>query len=369
MQRDDPEHEVGGGGRGGRHQMETSIQEMERNLQEMPPAPRRESLSSYTNWSQQSFFNSFVNENLAISNNSSNVDNENMDIGDVHDQLRASKFLNLMLMRLWRRRRAEVYGLHTLAHKYKEHTERLQEELSIRDRIISSERRRSDQLATQLNNTLDRFRLTWQSCHQIDKGSRHSNNREDKLRGQLMAKSQECENFEELLEACKKDLFRELAKFRNCSRLLANEQRRALQLELLNNELGNELLALREVLLVQNNLMVVSICVKQEQLNTAYETLKICEHELALLEIKYSQLREYDIQMEQRNNDAAKNMRFIQNVLFVQATRQSNPLYSCLYHISACVFDYFMPSYSTAARLDHTVRIFLALAFLLASFL
>ncbi|XP_068158347.1 uncharacterized protein [Drosophila tropicalis] len=366
MLRDEPEYKVEGGRR---HQLEAGIQEIEKKLQEMPPAPKRESLSSYRNWSQQRFFNSFMRENPAASNNKSSVDGENFDIEDEHDQLRASKFFNFMLMRLWRRRRAEVYGLHTLTHKFKEHTERLQEELCIRNRMLSLERRRNDQLATELKNTLDRIRLTSHSCHHIDKGSRQSNNRKDNLRDQLMAKSQECENFEEILESSKKELFRELAKFRNCSQLLANEQRRSLQLELLNNELEHELRTLRQAFLVQNNLMAVSINIKQEQLAAAFETLKICERHLALLATKYSQflrLRDFEIEMDQRKNDATRNMRFIQNVLFVQATSHCNTLYSCWYHISACVLDYFMPS-STASRLDNTVRIFLALAFLLAS--
>lgn len=137
----------------------------------------------------------------------------------------------------------------------------------------------------QLMGAINRVRITMESCASIDAELKVLKKREKVLRKDLDAKSLECEYFAEMLDNCRAEMFRELARYREGASELANQQRRAMELERQNAQLEDELLTIKDQFLQQNDQMSVALGAKQEQLDTAYETLKHCEQELANLEL------------------------------------------------------------------------------------
>ncbi|XP_016980120.1 uncharacterized protein LOC108045337 [Drosophila rhopaloa] len=287
---------------------------------------------------------------------------------DAETRLLAIKFFNLMLARLWRRRKAEVCDLHTLVRKYQDHAARTQTELFTRNQMICLEQRRGEQLTGQLMRAISRVRVTMASCAELDKELMELRKRETALHGELASKSLECEYFAEMLDTCRSEMFRELANYREGATELANQQRRAIELEHQNAQLEDELLTIKDQFLLQNDQMSVALGEKQEQLDTAYETLKQCEQELAKLEMKYNeQLRQSQIDMELQNeiSELKRNMGVARYLIFYLTACDCGTFQGCVYHVVAGSLDCLAPAFSAPPMSNNLLRIAMATLFLL----
>ncbi|XP_016946272.2 uncharacterized protein LOC108021954 [Drosophila biarmipes] len=287
---------------------------------------------------------------------------------DVQNRLLAIRFFNLMLGKLWRRRRAEVCELHTLVRKYQAHAARTQTELFTRNQMICLEQRRGEQLSHQLKRAISRARVSMESCTELDKELKQSRTREAALHQELAAKSQECEYCSEMLSACRSEMFRELAKYREGATELAKQQRRALELERENAQLEDQLLTIKDRFLLQHDQMSVALGEKQQQLDSAYETLKQCEQELAKLELKYNEAlrqNEIDVELQKEISRLKRNMGVASCLIFYLSAHKWGSFQGCLYHLVAGALDCLAPSFSTPPMADNTLRITLAAVFLL----
>ncbi|XP_043660498.1 uncharacterized protein LOC122624837 [Drosophila teissieri] len=287
---------------------------------------------------------------------------------DAGARLLAIRFFNLMLAKLWRRRRAEVCDLHTLVRKYQVHAARTQTELFTRNQMICSEQRRGEQLSNQLMRAISRVRVTMQSCAELDTELQQLRIREETLSNELASKSLECEYFAEMLDSFRADMFRELANYREGAAELANQQRRALELEYENTELEDQLLTIKDQFLQQNDQMSVALGEKQQQLDAAYETLKHYEQELVHLETKYQEMLsqtglEADLQREVAI--LRKNMSLPRCLIFYLSACNWGTFHGCVYHVVAGTLDCLAPPFSTPPMTNNLLRMGMAAVFLL----
>lgn len=116
----------------------------------------------------------------------------------------------------------------------------MRNELLQRNSIICTEQRHSERLDMELRKMRKRDVKPLHSCATIDKALEVSQNNEKQLRQELMVKEQECINISDLLSETKREMFRELTKFRECARELAEQQRNNSYLEQRNAELEDE---------------------------------------------------------------------------------------------------------------------------------
>lgn len=179
---------------------------------------------------------------------------------DQTSRIMANKVLNVFLFKVWRRRCDEVHNLHELVYKYQQQVREtsrdnscihpitqaysqmivMRNELLQRNSIICTEQRHSERLDMELRKMRKRDVKPLHSCATIDKALEVSQNNEKQLRQELMAKEQECINISDLLSETKREMFRELTKFRECARELAEQQRNNSYLEQRNAELEDE---------------------------------------------------------------------------------------------------------------------------------
>ncbi|KAH8420466.1 hypothetical protein KR009_010605 [Drosophila setifemur] len=236
--------------------------------------------------------------------------------------------------------------------------------------MICREQRRGEQLTLQLMNAINRVRHTMESCADIEKEMKQLREQETKLRAELASKALECEYCAEVLDSCRSEMFRELAKYREGASELANQQRRAIELERQNAQLEDELLTLKDQFLVQNDRMSVAIGEKQEQLDTAYETLKHCEQELGNLEMKYNELvrlTETDRVLQDEITELKRGMGFARNLLFYLSARDWGLFHGCVYHVIAGSLDCLLPNFAPPLMANNLMRLGLAAVFLLAA--
>ncbi|EDV45798.1 uncharacterized protein LOC6550995 [Drosophila erecta] len=287
---------------------------------------------------------------------------------DAETRFLAIRFFNLVLAKLWRRRRAEVCDLHTLVRKYQAHAARTQTELFTRNQMICSEQRRGEQLNNQLMQAVSRVRVTMESCAELDNELQQLRIREVTLSNELASKSLECEYFAEMLDSFRSDMFRELANYRKGAAELANQQRRALQFEFENAELEDQLLTIKDQFLQQNDQMSVALGEKKQELDAAYETLKHYEQELLQLEMKYQEmLRQTGLEVELQKEISLlkKNMsmpRFF--ILYLSACKWGT-FHGCVYHVVAGTLDCLAPSFSAPPMTNNLLRMGMAAIFLL----
>ncbi|XP_039497294.1 uncharacterized protein LOC120455310 [Drosophila santomea] len=287
---------------------------------------------------------------------------------DARTRLLAIRFFNLMLAKLWRRRRAEVCDLHTLVRKYQVHAARTQTELFTRNQMICSEQRRGEQLNNQLMRAISRVRVTMQSCAELDNELQQLRIREASLSNELASKSLECEYFAEMLDSFRTDMFRELTNYRKGAAELANQQRRALELEYENAELEDQLLTIKDQFLQQNDQMSVALGEKQQQLDAAYETLKHYEQELVQLEIKYQEMLSQtglEVDLQREVSILKKNMSVPRCLIFYLTACNWGTSHGCVYHVVAGTLDCLAPAYSTPPMTNNLLRMGMAAIFLL----
>ncbi|XP_034490167.1 uncharacterized protein LOC117793850 isoform X2 [Drosophila innubila] len=206
---------------------------------------------------------------------------------DPKSRLRAIKVFNVMLARLWRRRCAEVCDLHELVRKYQQKANVMRDDIFLRNNMINREQQRSERLELKLRQFKH---VGIENCESIDNALSEARLQEEKLRLELQSKTQECNNFADMLHETKTEMFRELCKFRSCAKELAEQQRQNRLLEMQNAELEDEILTLKDRFQSQHDDIVVAVHMKQEILDEAYETLKGFEQELAGLELKHNEL-------------------------------------------------------------------------------
>lgn len=116
----------------------------------------------------------------------------------------------------------------------------MRDDLFQRNRIICAGQRHSERLDTELRKYRARNIKPWHSCATIDQALETSQRKEIQLRKDLQEKGLECNNLAELLCETKREMFRELAKFRECAHELAAQQRSNYFLEQRNAELQEE---------------------------------------------------------------------------------------------------------------------------------
>lgn len=116
----------------------------------------------------------------------------------------------------------------------------MRDDLFQRNRMICAEQRHSERLDTELRKYRERNIKPWHSCATIDEALEISQRKEIQLREELLEKGQECNNIAELLFETKREMFRELTKFRECAHELAAQQRNNHFLEQRNAELEEE---------------------------------------------------------------------------------------------------------------------------------
>ncbi|KAL7743199.1 hypothetical protein ACLKA6_016327 [Drosophila palustris] len=222
---------------------------------------------------------------------------------DPTSRMRAIKVFNVILARLWRRRCAEVCDLHELVRKYQQKANIMRDDLFLCNNMINREQQRSERLELELRQ-FKHSGIGVESCETIDNALNEARLQQEKLRVELQSKTQECNNFADMLHATKTEMFRELCKFRNCARELAEQQRQNRMLEMQNAELEDEILTLKDRFQTQHDDIVVAVHMKQEILDEAYETLKGFEQELAGLELKHTELlreNQIDAMLEEIN--------------------------------------------------------------------
>lgn len=117
----------------------------------------------------------------------------------------------------------------------------MRDDLFQRNRMICAEQRHSERLDTELRKY--RERNIRHSCATIDEALETSQRKEMQLRQELLEKGQECNNYYELLFETKREMFRELTKFRECAQELATQQRNYHYLEERNIELEEEVIS------------------------------------------------------------------------------------------------------------------------------
>ncbi|XP_052849262.1 uncharacterized protein LOC128260358 isoform X2 [Drosophila gunungcola] len=287
---------------------------------------------------------------------------------DAETRLLATRFFNIMLARLWRRRKAEVCDLDTLVRSYQEDAARTQAELFTRNQMIRFEQSRGEQLTTRLARAINRVRVTMENCSELEKELKELRKRETALHSDLASKSLECEYFSEMLDTYRTEMFREMANYREGAKELANQQRRALELERQNAQLEDELLTIKDHFMLQNDKMSVALGIKQEQLDTAYESLKLCEEELAKLEMKYNeQLRQSQIDMALQNEllDLKRNLGMARYLIFYLRACGWSTFQGCVYHMVAGSLDCLAPAFSSPPMADNLLRIAISTIFLL----
>ncbi|XP_017064549.1 uncharacterized protein LOC108103531 isoform X2 [Drosophila eugracilis] len=306
---------------------------------------------------------------LAIENQTLDLPEDEM---NAKTRLLVIKFFNLMHAKLWRRRRSEVGDLHTLVRKYQAHAARTQTELLTRNQMICLEQRRGEQLSHQLMRAMSRIRMTMESCAELDNELQQLKMREAFLNSELASKSQECSNFAEMLEICRSEMFRELENYRENAAELAKQQKRAFDLEHENAQLEDQLLTIKDQFALQNDQMSVALAEKQEQLNTAYETLKRCEQELAKLELKYKEAlrqNEIDEDLQKEISNLKKSMGFARYMIFYLTEREwgycQGAFQGYVYHMVAETLDCLAPAFATPPMADNLLRIAIAAVFLL----
>ncbi|KAH8308586.1 hypothetical protein KR018_012440 [Drosophila ironensis] len=298
------------------------------------------------------------------------VEGQDQPAMDTETRLRASQFFNLMLARMWRRRKAEVLDLHALVHRFRAHAVRCHSNLLMRNEVASIEQRRGQNSTNQLLGTIQNMNISLENFGPMDMEVKNLRKRETSLRKKLLAKTKECEYFAEVLENSRIDLFRELARYREGCAELANQQRRAMQLEFENSQLEDELLTLKDLFQQQNDKMAVALGQKQEQLDTAYETLKHCEQELANLELKHREilrLNQIDTDLQNEITEMKRNMGLGRYLLYYLSGRNWGSFHVCMYHIVAGTMDCFLPPSFAPPMEDNMVRLALAGVFLLIS--
>lgn len=116
----------------------------------------------------------------------------------------------------------------------------MRNELFQRNTIICTEQRHSERLDMELRQMRKRNVKPWHSCATIDRTLEISQQNEKQLRQDLINKEHECNNISELLFETKREMFRELTKFRECAQELAEQQRNNRCLEQKNAELEDE---------------------------------------------------------------------------------------------------------------------------------
>ncbi|XP_017114167.1 uncharacterized protein LOC108137131 isoform X2 [Drosophila elegans] len=287
---------------------------------------------------------------------------------DAETRLLATRFFNIMLARLWRRRKAEVCDLNTLVRTYQEDAARTQAELFTRNQMIRFEQSRGQQLSTRLARAINRVRVTMENCAELEKELKELRKRETTLHSDLASKSLECEYFSEMLDTYRTEMFREMTNYREGAKELANQQRRSLELERKNAQLEDELLTIKDYFMLQNDKMSVALGKKQEQLDTAYESLKLCEEELAKLEMKYNeQVRQSQIDMALQNEllDLKKNLGMARYLIFYLKACGWGTFQGCVYHMVAGSLDCLAPAFSSPPMADNLLRIAISTIFLL----
>lgn len=128
----------------------------------------------------------------------------------------------------------------------------MRNELFQRNTIICTEQRHSERLDMELKQMRKRNVKPWHSCATIDKALENSQHNEKQLRQELINKEQECNNISELLFETKRDMFRELTKYRECARELAEQQRNSRDLEQRNAELEDEVNSISVILTISS---------------------------------------------------------------------------------------------------------------------
>ncbi|EDW53179.1 uncharacterized protein LOC6612512 [Drosophila sechellia] len=280
----------------------------------------------------------------------------------------AIRFFNVLLAKLWRRRKAEVYDLQTLVRKYQAHAVRTRTELLSRNQLICTLQRRGQLLSNQLVQAVDRLRVTIDSCSALDIELKQVKERELELNNKLASKSLECEYVDEMLHSYRSGMFHELANYREGAAELAKQQRRALQLEYENAELEDALLTIKDKFIKQNDQMSVALGEKQRKLDAAYETLRYYEQELILLEIKYRETLSQtalEVELQEEVSSLKKKMSLTRRLIFYLAAFKGQTFHCCMYHVVDGILDCLAPAYSSPPMKDNFLRISMAALFLL----
>lgn len=162
----------------------------------------------------------------------------------------------------------------------------MRNELFQRNSIICTEQRHSERLDMELRKMRERNVKPLHSCATIDKQLEISQQNEKQLRQELMVKEQECNSISELLSETKREMFRELTKFRECARELAEQQRNNRLLEQRNAELEDEVSWIIYVAWSQQHLLYVHMQIltlkmsfenHDSQLEEGYQIVQDCE--------------------------------------------------------------------------------------------
>ncbi|KAH8396268.1 hypothetical protein KR222_007028 [Zaprionus bogoriensis] len=275
---------------------------------------------------------------------------------DGPSRMRASKVLNVFLFRLWRRRCAEVHDLHELVRKYQHQVNIMRDDLFLRNKMICAEQRRSERLEMELRKVKEGIVTPSHSCATIDQALALSQRQEAQLRQELQAKALECSNIAELLHETRREMFRELAKFRQCARELAEQQRANRILEIRNAELEDEIMMLNDRF------------DDDSQLEGAYKTLKGYEQELDELEFKHNELlrdNQSDIIMKEINR-VQKAIGVVRYLMYVQWSRPYFKSFAS--EIVAKLLDYILQSPLSRPTLPvSSVGVYFAIMFLIGA--
>lgn len=113
----------------------------------------------------------------------------------------------------------------------------MRDDLFLRNSMINREQQRSERLEWKLRHGKHGG---VENCESIDNALHMARLQEQKLQLELLSKTQECNNFADMLHATKTEMFRELCKFRSCAKELAEQQRQNRVLEIYNAELEDE---------------------------------------------------------------------------------------------------------------------------------
>ncbi|XP_030381795.1 uncharacterized protein LOC115629466 [Scaptodrosophila lebanonensis] len=348
--------------------LEQGMSELQRIFEQL--VPNKQTGRSSLARSPHYFFGTLIEEPSAedkVIGHVSELEEDQLPQPELDDQTRfkAAKFFNLMLTKLWRRRRSEVFDLHALVRRYQELAFKTQNELFKRNQLICMEHRRGENLRVQLVRAVGRVRVTSKTCRIIEEQLMQLRAYEKDLQAKLQEKTQECDNFSELLQSCKTELFRELAKYRQTSSELAQEQRNAQNLEIINTELEDELLTLKDRFQTQNDKMTVELTRKQEQLDSAYELLKDFEEEVAELELEHTELmrsRENERALQKEIAALKKEMGMVRYVFFYRTVRRLSDLPRYISELFATILSCLFPQPSISS-----VRFCIALLILIAA--
>ncbi|XP_017851844.1 uncharacterized protein LOC108606331 [Drosophila busckii] len=203
---------------------------------------------------------------------------------DEKSTLHGRKVLNVLLKRLWRRRRAEALILNCLLKKYKEKSRYLLDNLYLHNRWIWRQQQRADRLALKLSKA------------QIvaTQAKLFNETMERQRRKELDALTQDLNNNAEALLLSRREMFREFAKFRELAKQLADLQRENTCNEIYIEELKEQLLLAERSFPAEHIEQLLHDIreIKQLAYRVIIEQAKNYDQSIYELELKYTQLLE-----------------------------------------------------------------------------